>query len=179
MSSFFCSLLECAQAEGSSTVFSIWLCGLVAIILLSWTASTMEVSKEDHILLQIFRKSYHIIALCIFLPSGLYNLPLMQFGLVLSACGFIALEAVRLSMKQSWLGRSLNGFVGTFVTEEEEKGSAILPHLYLLLGCAIPILISSTHNSIHAYSGLFSLCITDAFVTFSQYVMQYLQIYFI
>lgn len=80
----------------------------------------------------------------------------------MALCAFIASEAIRILMPKTFLGEFLNEFITYFSTEDEVKGSAIIPHFFLLLGCAIPIFISDTANSIHAYSGVFALCITDA-----------------
>lgn len=65
-------------------------------------------------------------------------------------------------MPRSFMGNILADFVMYFSTENEAKGYAIVPHFMLLLGCAIPIILSQTSNSIHAYAGVFALCVTDA-----------------
>lgn len=67
-------------------------------------------------------------------------------------------------MRGTFIGNWLDDFIEQFSTEEEGEGTAIVPHFFLLFGCALPVLISDVFNSIHAYSGMFALCITDASV---------------
>lgn len=67
-------------------------------------------------------------------------------------------------MRDTTVGTWLDEFIEQFSTEEEGEGTAILPHFFLLFGCAIPVMLSDVFNSIHAYAGIFALCITDASV---------------
>lgn len=67
-------------------------------------------------------------------------------------------------MRGTHIGIWLDEFIEQFSTEEEGEGTAIVPHFFLLFGCALPVLLSSVYNSIHAYTGMFALCITDATV---------------
>lgn len=145
------------------TVLVIWACGLLILVVLSLIFNTAEVTKEEHGMIQLFRKSYHWAALYIFLPSGIYNLALLQFGLVAASCLFILVEASRVLLQGSALAEHLDGFMTRFTTDEEEKGRVLLPHLMLLIGCSIPIMIASSGTSIHTYAGVFALSVTDAF----------------
>ncbi len=158
--------MDLFSSPGVNIVLSIWAVGLVLVIILSYLFHTSEVNKDETGWLQLYRKSFHFIAIFMFLPAGLYNLPLLQLGLVVTACIFVILEAMRFSLKETPIGSFLNDFVSRFTTEEEEEAAVILPHLYLLTGCAIPILISSSPNSIHAYAGIFALCVADAIVQY-------------
>lgn len=51
----------------------IWVAGMVIVAMTTSMFLSQDISKEDIAMLQIFRKSYHLIALLLFMPSGLYN----------------------------------------------------------------------------------------------------------
>lgn len=65
-------LTELFATEGTWTVLAIWAAGFVAMALLSLLFSEWD-SKEDNVQLQIMRKSFHFIALGMFMPAGFYN----------------------------------------------------------------------------------------------------------
>lgn len=89
---------------------------------------------------------------------------MLQVGLAVSAAIFIFIEASRVVMRGNFIGNWLDEFIEQFSTEDEGEGTAIVPHFFLLFGCALPVLLSDVFNSIHAYAGMFALCITDASV---------------
>lgn len=66
-------LMELFVSEGAQTVFIFWIVGMIVIALTTSMFLSQDISKEDTAMLQIFRKSYHLIALLLFMPSGLYN----------------------------------------------------------------------------------------------------------
>ena len=86
---------------------------------------------------------------------------LMRVALAVAACIFILGEVMRLSTKGSILEASLSHFVNGF-RSGLDQGEAVLSHLFLLLGCAIPIWIDD--SPLPALSGVLSLGLADAMV---------------
>lgn len=74
------------------------------------------------------------------------------------------IEFARIAHISSTVASYLGEMVTKLQTKEEEKGAVVLSHILLLLGCSLPIMISSPFNSVHAYASIFGLCISDAFV---------------
>jgi len=69
----YTALVDLLNEPGSSAVLLIWVAGLGATMTLSWIFCNSNIDKEEAGMLQIFRKSYHFVALVMFLPSGLCN----------------------------------------------------------------------------------------------------------
>lgn len=82
----------------------------------------------------------------------------------------IFLEYIRLA-KLGAFGRGLESFMRQF-TDHRDSGSAIITHLYLLLGCMIPILVEftsfpeSTAYVFPAMSGVMVLGVMDSAASF-------------
>lgn len=69
------------SSDGAVIALTIWITGFICALILSWIlrSSEMDRSEEELGLLQGFRKSYHLLALMVFLPSGLYNVLSLLF----------------------------------------------------------------------------------------------------
>lgn len=147
----------------SHTVFLIWGGSFLGLAALTYFFYASE--DEEPYMLQIARKSYHFILLLIIMFSGFYNLPLTQIGLTGALCFFIGLEGLRHILQATHTGHALDEFFKKFAVEDEKSGDAIVPHVALLAGSALPVILSQVHNSIHAYSGIFALGIADASVS--------------
>lgn len=75
ISDFASIISNLTEDTGAPIVVAIWIVGIICALLCSWLFSTFEVGKteEEQGQLQLFRKSYHLLALLILLPSGLYH----------------------------------------------------------------------------------------------------------
>ncbi|KAI8369775.1 hypothetical protein BD560DRAFT_397785 [Blakeslea trispora] len=120
--------------------------------------STVE-GKGLTIALNKKRKLFHALAVIMFVPGVLFELPFLQlaFGVALSA--FIYLEYLRYFAVWPW-GKSLHVFLTEFI-DNRDLGPVILSHIYLLLGCASPVWLGST-NVLASLSGILSLGFGDA-----------------
>eukprot|EP00058_Branchiostoma_floridae_P004054 XP_002589542.1 hypothetical protein BRAFLDRAFT_97040 [Branchiostoma floridae] len=85
----------------------------------------------------IVRKYFHLIAIAVFLPGLMRNPQLLYIGSVAALGAFILLEYVRMYRIQPF-GESLHTSLRVFV-DEKDRGVAILTHIYLLLGCSLPL----------------------------------------
>eukprot|EP00058_Branchiostoma_floridae_P005326 XP_002590814.1 hypothetical protein BRAFLDRAFT_90053 [Branchiostoma floridae] len=85
----------------------------------------------------IVRKYFHLIAIAVFLPGLMRNPQLLYIGSVAALGAFILLEYLRMYRIQPF-GESLHTSLRVFV-DEKDRGVAILTHIYLLLGCSLPL----------------------------------------
>lgn len=54
-------------------MFALWAAGFAVLGLLVYVFGRMEVSSDDRAALQLMRKSFHFVALFMFMPAGFYN----------------------------------------------------------------------------------------------------------
>jgi hypothetical protein len=80
VSDFATILNHFTEDSGAAIVLAIWTVGIVCALLCSWLFRTYEIGKteEEQGQLQIFRKSYHLLALLILIPSGLCHVQLLH-----------------------------------------------------------------------------------------------------
>ena len=83
------------------------------------------------------RKSFHFLAVALFVPAVQRQPTLLQLCLAAALPSFLLLEVVRV-----WdvppLGGPLRAFLGAFL-DARDGGTLVLTHAYLLLGCALPV----------------------------------------
>ena len=91
--------------------------------------------------LLLTRKLYHFLALAMFVPTLPTQLPFVQLAFAAAVALFTLLEALRIGAVPP-LARPLERFLAQFV-DGRDSGTLILTHLYLLLGCAAPILLEA------------------------------------
>ncbi|XP_078681772.1 dolichol kinase-like [Branchiostoma floridae x Branchiostoma belcheri] len=111
----------------------------------------------------IVRKYFHVIAIAVFLPGLKRNPQLLYIASVAALGAFGLLEYMRMYRIQPW-GESLHTSLRVFV-DEKDGGAAILTHIYLLLGCSLPLWLYPTAYTIGPelalYSGVISLGVGD------------------
>lgn len=83
------------------------------------------------------RKLFHALAVIMFVPGVLFELPFLQLAFGVALSGFIYLEYLRYFAVWPW-GKSLHVFLTEFI-DNRDLGPVILSHIYLLLGCASPV----------------------------------------
>ncbi|KAI8145306.1 hypothetical protein BJV82DRAFT_33585 [Fennellomyces sp. T-0311] len=105
------------------------------------------------------RKLFHALAVIMFTPGVLFELPFLQlaFGVALSA--FIYLEYLRYFAVWPY-GKSIHMFLTEFI-DSRDLGPVILSHIYLLLGCAGPVWLGGS-NLLASLSGIVALGFGDA-----------------
>eukprot|EP00439_Symbiodinium_sp_Y106_P053654 s2774_g7.t1 len=119
------------------------------------------------------RKTFHALALVLFVPPLCEGLgPFLSLSLLIAALLFLLLETLRF-YKTPHLAALLDGFVGQYLDKREDiaRGDLVLTHLYLLLGCALPIWLEGslvlpfnpdTSSALRQWGGLLLIGVGDS-----------------
>ncbi|XP_023519430.1 dolichol kinase EVAN isoform X1 [Cucurbita pepo subsp. pepo] len=133
-----------------------WLSLICASILRFYNISRS--SKIERILL---RKYYHLMAVLMFLPALIFQPRFLNLAFGAALAVFLALEIIR--VWRIWpLGEPVHQFMNAF-TDHRDSEFLIVSHFSLLLGCALPIWMSSGYNDrpLAPFAGILSLGIGD------------------
>ncbi|KAM0996636.1 hypothetical protein ACFX13_006658 [Malus domestica] len=133
-----------------------WICVIFVSVLRFYNIS--KNSKIERILL---RKYYHLMAVSMFVPALIFQPEFLDLSFGAALAVFLALEIIRV-WRISPLGQSVDKFMNAF-TDHRDSDLLIVSHFSLLLGCALPIWISSGYNDrpLAPFSGILSLGIGD------------------
>ncbi|KAI3461395.1 hypothetical protein Pfo_018058 [Paulownia fortunei] len=115
-------------------------------------------SKTERILL---RKYYHLMAVLIFVPALIFQPKFLDLAFGAALAVFLLLEIIRIW--KIWpLGHLVHQFMNAF-TDHRDSDLLVVSHFSLLLGCAIPIWLSSgfTDRPLAPFAGILSLGIGD------------------
>ncbi|KAI7746279.1 hypothetical protein M8C21_024353 [Ambrosia artemisiifolia] len=140
----------------------------VAVIFVS-VLRFYKISKNSKIERILLRKYYHLVAVLMFVPALIFQ-PLflnLAFGAALGV--FLALEIIR--VWRIWpLGSIVHQFMNAF-TDHRDSDLLIVSHFSLLLGCALPIWMSSGFNDrpLAPFAGILSLGIGDTMASMVGY----------
>ena len=104
--------------------------GLVSVLRLT---SLVEVDTR--------RKVFHGMMVAMFLPSILIDPAFAALALALALAIFLLLDLFRASQLPP-LSRPLTHFLAPFVDGRDHRGPVIVSHIFLLIGCAIPLWLS-------------------------------------
>lgn len=126
-----------------------WLCGFIAssraraALLLYWllvtAVGTCCISVvRARLPLIVVRKLYHALATLLFVPGILIDPKLMRLSFAIAIALFLALEYIRMSGAPP-LAEPLSAYLRLY-TDSRDAGPLITTHIYLLLGCALPLL---------------------------------------
>ncbi|XP_041990462.1 dolichol kinase EVAN-like isoform X2 [Salvia splendens] len=115
-------------------------------------------SKTERILLH---KYYHLMAVAIFVPALIFQPKFLDLSFGAALAVFLLLEIIRIWKIWS-LGHLVHQFMNAF-TDHRDSDLLIVSHFSLLLGCAIPIWLSSgfTDRPLAPFAGILSLGIGD------------------
>ena len=116
----------------------------------------------------IVRKIFHILAVAIFIPGIFYDPALLHVCSAVATSLFLFVEFVRFGRVKPF-GEMVHGYLAPFV-DERDSGPLILTHVYLLIGCALPLWLfpldyhklSDNGCALILYSGVLSIGIGDA-----------------
>ena len=91
----------------------------------------------------------------------------MHLAFSVSLSILLGLEFIR-AFKIGQLHKYLDPFMLSFTSKTRDAGPLILSHLYLLVGCALPLWVCSIVNINHwaTFCGIISLGVGDAMVIF-------------
>lgn len=105
--------------------------------------ATAAVVAEQHrarrTQLLLARKVYHGLAVALFVPAALYSHVFLRVALCAALPSFVLLEIVRCYGLPP-LAEPLTAFLGRFL-DARDGGTLVLTHIYLLLGCALPLVL--------------------------------------
>lgn len=87
------------------------------------------------------RKVFHGMMVIMFLPSILIDPPFAALALILVLAIFLLLDLFRASQLPP-LSRPLTHFLAPYVDGRDHRGPVIVSHIFLLIGCAIPLWLS-------------------------------------
>lgn len=134
-------------------------CTLLALII-AW-----RFGNGSSVKLTVLRKYFHGVVIAVFLPGIFFDVELLFVASVMILAAFLLLEASRLYNLEyvaDILNKKMSGFL-----DEKDQGTLILTHIYLLIGCSLPIWIFPLKSAVDATdnlllcSGIISLGIGD------------------
>eukprot|EP01113_Clastostelium_recurvatum_P003062 TRINITY_DN11326_c0_g1_i8.p1 TRINITY_DN11326_c0_g1~~TRINITY_DN11326_c0_g1_i8.p1 ORF type:complete len:339 (-),score=68.59 TRINITY_DN11326_c0_g1_i8:100-1116(-) len=118
----------------------------------------------------IVRKFFHLLALVLFVPGLMVDAPFLGVSYALACALFVFMETLkfgRIPPLGPWLAAFMDGF-----TDARDQGVFTLTHIYLLLGCAVPLWMTMMapsvqvpHLSILPYAGLIVIGLGDSFAS--------------
>ncbi|KHG19069.1 Dolichol kinase [Gossypium arboreum] len=120
-----------------------------------------NISKNSKIERILLRKYYHLLAVSMFLPALIYQPKFLDLAFGAALAVFLVLEIIR--VWRIWpLGQLVHQFMSAF-TDHRDSDILIVSHFSLLLGCALPIWMSSGFNDrpLIPFAGILSLGIGD------------------
>ncbi|KAJ2665580.1 dolichol kinase [Coemansia sp. RSA 1200] len=160
-----------ATVFGSATsvaVCSYWiaLLGCCGLVLYRATHTKGNISSQvagvlqSKFVLHLKRKSYHVLAVLMFVPGYLVAHRLQHFAFTAALAVFVVAEAVRALDIPPWgCGRAIDRFVRKF-TDYRDAGPVVTSHFYLLLGCAVPVWLGGS-SAVACLAGVLALGLAD------------------
>jgi dolichol kinase len=107
----------------------------IAVYLASkWVGTKQQTSAQ----IDLKRKYFHILVILLFVPGYRLDVGLLNLGLSVAFACFVFLEYLR-CFRFFFIWSHIDQFFTPFLDERDQSGSVILSHIYLLLGCALPI----------------------------------------
>ncbi|CAM8898072.1 unnamed protein product [Rhodiola kirilowii] len=128
-----------------------------------------SISKHSKVERILLRKYYHLMAVCMFLPAVIYQPMFLDLAFGAALAVFLVLEIIRIC--RMWpLGQLVHQFMNAF-TDHRDSEILIVSHFSLLLGCALPIWMSSGYNDrpLAPFAGILSLGIGDTMASMVGY----------
>lgn len=87
------------------------------------------------------RKVFHFMMVAMFLPTIFIDPPFASLALILVLSIFLLLDCFRASQLPP-ISRPLTHFLAPYVDGRDHRGPVIVSHIFLLIGCAIPLWLS-------------------------------------
>ncbi|KAK9068629.1 hypothetical protein SSX86_012744 [Deinandra increscens subsp. villosa] len=140
----------------------------VAVIFVS-VQRFYNISKNSKIERILLRKYYHLVAVLMFVPALIFQPSFLNLAFGAALAVFLVLEIIR--VWRIWpLGSIVNQFMNAF-TDHRDSDLLIVSHFSLLLGCALPIWMSSGFNDrpLAPFAGILSLGIGDTMASMVGY----------
>lgn len=94
-------------------------------------------SKRGSIRQVLVRKYFHVLALVLFVPTILINIRFMALAFAVAIAVFMVIESLRISDVPQVVA-VVDPFMNRY-RDDRDEGTAVLSHMYLLMGCALPV----------------------------------------
>uniref|UniRef100_A0A7C9DL87 dolichol kinase n=1 Tax=Opuntia streptacantha TaxID=393608 RepID=A0A7C9DL87_OPUST len=120
-----------------------------------------RISKSSKVERILLRKYYHLMAVSMFVPALILQPTFLNLAFGAALAAFLVLEIIR--VWRIWpFGEMIHHFMNAF-TDHRDSDLLIVSHFSLLLGCALPIWMSSGFNDrpLAPFAGILSLGIGD------------------
>eukprot|EP01063_Lacrimia_lanifica_P001425 TRINITY_DN10729_c0_g3_i1.p1 TRINITY_DN10729_c0_g3~~TRINITY_DN10729_c0_g3_i1.p1 ORF type:complete len:580 (+),score=202.18 TRINITY_DN10729_c0_g3_i1:49-1740(+) len=85
----------------------------------------------------VARKYFHLLALLMFIPTLMLKVRFLALAFSVAFAVFVVVESLRIAQVAP-LARAVTSVMATY-TDEKDLGTAVLTHIYLLLGCSSPV----------------------------------------
>ncbi|CAN4098938.1 unnamed protein product [Withania somnifera] len=128
-----------------------------------------NISKSSKIERILLRKYYHLMAVSMFVPALILQPKFLDLSFGAALAAFLMLEIIRIW--RIWpLGQLVHQFMNAF-TDHRDTDLLVVSHFSLLLGCALPIWLSSGFNDrpLAPFAGILSLGIGDTMASLVGY----------
>ena len=87
------------------------------------------------------RKVFHGMMVAMFLPTTFVDPPFVALAFIIMLAVFLILDLIRASQLQPF-ARPLTHFLAPYVDGRDHRGPVVVSHIFLLIGCAIPLWLS-------------------------------------
>ncbi|XP_046858662.1 dolichol kinase-like [Xenia sp. Carnegie-2017] len=137
---------------------------LFSLFVVSWRYSYPSLTPSNIIV----RKIFHVLAVAIFVPGIIYDPALLHLCSTLAISLFIFVEYIRIGHIKPF-GELFHDHL-CCLTDDKDSGPLILTHVYLLVGCALPLWMfpMNYHHlyqhgcNVLLYAGVLSIGVGDA-----------------
>ncbi|KNA22932.1 hypothetical protein SOVF_029430 [Spinacia oleracea] len=128
-----------------------------------------NISKSSKVERILLRKYYHLMAVSMFVPALILQPDFLNLAFGVALATFLVMEIIR--VWRIWpFGETIHHFMNAF-TDHRDSEILIVSHFSLLLGCALPIWISSgfSDRPLAPFAGILSLGIGDTMASMVGY----------
>jgi dolichol kinase len=138
-SCFFGSIEHIRQATFGAASTRLLLSGYCVVVLLTGLAVVVKLSPVAEV--DTRRKVFHGIMVLMFLPAIFVDPAFCALALALVLSVFLLLDLFRASQLPP-ISRPLTNFLAPYVDGRDHRGPVIISHIFLLIGCSIPLWLS-------------------------------------
>jgi dolichol kinase len=153
-------LLSGAASHFRLALLAYW-CVVLVLALFLFPPHSLGVSRN------VARKAYHLLAVALFLPALYLDRGFLGFSMAIALVVMLLAEAARVCGGFGRVGAAVSDVTHALV-DDRDSGPFVLTHIYLLVGCAWPVWITSAtaaapqHAGVAAASGVLVLGVLDA-----------------
>ncbi len=115
------------------------ICGYCLVVIAGGLAAVFRLSSVAEV--DTRRKVFHGMMVAMFLPTIFLDPAFVSLALILILAIFLLLDLFRASQLPP-LSRPLTYFLAPYVDGRDHRGPVIVSHIFLLIGCAIPLWLS-------------------------------------